>query len=153
MRNLTYLSWIVYALIISGYIVAMASPQGSIAGYSCVVIGLFSLIVLKMVPLSHDQKITFSSFLPMMPFILVLGLSSWLLAINVKYSKNIQKGNVTNDYTKFNVINFILLLAELIILQMRDFKYGTMVVSLLASFQLVIIFVLQMNLEYFITDG
>ena len=153
MRNLTYLSWIVYALIISGYIVALALPQGSIVGYSCVVIGLFSLIMLKMVPLSHDEKITFSSLLPMMPFILVLGLSSWLLAINVKYSKNIQKGNVTNDYTKFNVINFILLLAELVILQMRDFKNGTLVVSLLASFQLVIIFVLQMNLEYFITDG
>lgn len=153
MRNLTYLSWIIYALIISGYIVAMAFPQGSIVGYSCVVIGLFSLIVLRMVPLSHEQSITLSSFLPMMPYILVLGLTSWLLAINIKYSKNIQEGNVTADYKKFNVINFILLLVDLVILQMKDFKYGTMIVSLLASFQVAIIFVLQMNLEYFITDG
>jgi hypothetical protein len=153
MRNLTYLGWITYALIISGYIVAMAFPNASVIGYSCVVIGLFTLIVLKMVPLTHVPSLTLASFVPYVPMIVVLGICSWLLAINVKYSKNIEKGNVTDEYKTFNSINFVLLLAELIVLKMDNFAYTSSVVSFIASFQLLTVFIIQMNLEYFMTDG
>lgn len=153
MNNVVYLSWLTYALIISGYIVTIAFPQGSIAGYSCVVVGLFTLLVLKLVPLTHVPSLSAGMFLAYIPMIVVLGIASWLLAINIKFSNEIQKGNVTSEYKTFNIINFILMLAQLVILKMSDLSQSTAIVSLIASFQLIVVFVMQMNLEYFVTDG
>ena len=31
--------------------------------------------------------------------------------------------------------------------------YATTLISLVASFQIIVVFIMQMNLEYFITDG
>jgi len=82
-----------------------------------------------------------------------LGISSWLLAINIKFSKQIQKGNVTKEYNTFNTINFILMLIQLVTLKLKNFEYSSLVIALIASFQLVTVFIMQMNLEYFVTDG
>jgi hypothetical protein len=153
MKNVAYLSWITYALIISGYIVSLASPNASVIGYSCVVVGLFSLIILQLVPLTHKPQLSLSMFIPYVPIIVVLGLSAWLLAINIKYSTQLQKGNVTGEYKTFNTINFILMLLQLIILKMNTLEYKTAAVSFIASFQLIVVFIMQMNLEYFVTDG
>jgi len=153
MKNVDYLSWITYALIISGYIVSIASPKASVIGYSCVVVGLFSLIILKLVPLTRAPQISLSLFMPYIPIIVVLGISSWLLAINIKFSKQIQKGNVTKEYNTFNTINFILMLIQLVTLKLKNFEYSSLVIALIASFQLVTVFIMQMNLEYFVTDG
>ena len=153
MNNLSYLTLLTYAVIISGYVVAMAFPQGAVAGYSCVVAGLFTLLLLKLVPLTHVPEIKFAIFVPLLPMIFILGISVWLLSINIKYNKNIQKGNVTDEYKTFNSISFVLLLLQLVLLYKKDMPYSTSVISFIASFQLIVIFILQMNLEYFITDG
>ena len=39
--NVTYLSYITYALIIAGYLVTMFLPSASIQGYSTVVAGMY----------------------------------------------------------------------------------------------------------------
>ena len=153
MKNITYLSWITYALIISGYIVSLASPQASVVGYSCVVVGLFSLIVLQLVPLTRQTEVSLSMFIPYIPIIVVLGITSWLLAINIKFSNELQKGNVTDEYKTFNTINFVLMLVQLVILKMNVLEYKSAMVAFVASFQLLVVFVMQMNLEYFVTDG
>lgn len=153
MNRLKYLSWLTYALIISGYIVAMAFPPGAVPGYSCVVAGLFTLIVLKTVPLTHVPELKISSFIPILPMIAILGISVWLLVINIKFSKNIQKGNVTNEYKTFNNISFVMLLAQLMIIASPQIPFKTSLISFIASFQIIVVFILQMNLEYFITDG
>lgn len=153
MKNITYLSWITYALIISGYIVSLASSEASVVGYSCVVVGLFSLIVLQIVPLTRQPELSVLMFIPYIPIIVVLGITSWLLAINIKYSKQLQKGNVTNEYKTFNVINFILMLVQLVVLKMNTLEYKSAIVAFVASFQLLVVFIMQMNLEYFVTDG
>ena len=153
MRNIAYLSWITYSLIISGYLVSMIFPQSSVVGYSCVVAGLFTLIILRLVPLTQVPSITYKTFLPHLSLIMVLGICCWLLAINVKFSKNIRSGHVTSEYNTFNIINFILLMAQLIVIKLKNFEFTTSVVSFLLSFQIVTVFILQMNLEYFTTDG
>lgn len=153
MRNILYLELLTYALVISGYIVAMVFPEGAVAGYSCVVAGIFTLVILKAVPLTHVPKITMEVIVPLLPMLVILGLCTWLLSINIKYSKNIQKGNVTSEYKSFNSISFVLLLIQLVLLYKNDIPYATSVVSFIASFQLIVIFILQMNLEYFMTDG
>ena len=153
MKNVDYLSWITYALIISGYIVSIASPKSSVIGYSCVVVGLFTFIILKLVPLTKSPQLSLSLFMPYIPIIVVLGISTWLLAINIKFSKQIQSDNVTKEYKTFNTINFILMLIQLVTLKLKNFQYTSLVVALIASFQLVTVFIMQMNLEYFVTDG
>ena len=153
MKNVTYLSWITYALIISGYMTSLFSAQASVVGYSCVVVGLFTLIVLQLVPLTREPKISISMFIPHIPIIVVLGITSWLLAINIKYSKQLQSGNVTDEYKTFNTINFVLMLIQLVILKMKTLEYKSAMIAFVASFQLLVVFVMQMNLEYFVTDG
>ena len=153
MKNLFYLSLLTYAVIISGYVVAMAFPQGAVAGYSCVVTGIFTLLLFKLVPLTHIPEISLKMFFPIMPMIIILGISVWLLSINIKYSKNILKDNVTSEYKTFNSISFVLLLMQLVLLYKNDMPYSTSVISFIASFQIIVVFILQMNLEYFMTDG
>lgn len=161
MKNISYLESITYALIVAGYIVALVIPQGagSISGYATVVVGLFTLIMLKMVPLTHMQELKWQMFSGMIPMIVVLGISIWLLTINIKFSKHIEKGNVPKDYTMFSVLSFILLFLQLILIYKDDYDTTSWIVlpswiiSFLASFQFIIVFIMQMNLEYFITDG
>lgn len=153
MNRISYLTWITYALIIAGYIVAMSFPQGAVPGYSCVVGGLFSLIILIIVPLTHVPQLSFGLFAPLFPMLVVLGISAWLLAINVKYSKYIQENNLTREYKTFNVINFILLLVQLVVMGNNKLEYKSLIISFIASFQLIVVLILQMNLQYFITDG
>ena len=140
MNRIKYLTWLTYAVIISGYIVAMAFPQGAIPGYSCVVAGMFTLVILKIVPLTHVPDISLKLFIPLLPIIAVLGITVWLLAINIKYQKNIVKGNVTSEYSAFNTISFVLLLAQLIILGSPQIPYKTSLVSFIASFQIIVVF-------------
>jgi len=161
MKNIIYLELITYALIVAGYIVAIIFPQGvgSVTGYSTVIIALFTLIVLKMVPLTHVQGLKWQMFIPILPIIVVLGICVWVLVINIKFSKHIAKGNVPRDYTTFNILNFILLFLQLIMLYKSDLDTSawlvspSWIISFLASFQFIIVFIMQMNLEYFITDG
>jgi len=152
--NVTYLSYLTYALIISGYLVTMFMPQSSIEGYSCVIAGLFFYMMLKLVPLTKATNVSLSMFLPFLPIIAILGIVSWTLAINVKYSKNIRKGDVTNEYKTFNFVSFILLLFQLgLLARLHTMPYATTLISLIVSFQILVVFIMQMNLEYFITDG
>lgn len=153
MNRVLYLTLLTYAVIISGYVVAMAFPKGAVVGYGCVVAGLFTLVILKLVPLTHVPNLSVSTFLPMIPIIAILGISSWLLAINIKYSKNIEKGNLTSEYKTFNVMSFVLLLLQLVLIANEGMQFRTALISFICSFQLLVVFILQMNLEYFITDG
>jgi hypothetical protein len=152
--NVTYLSYLTYALIISGYFVTLLMPKSSIQGYSCVVAGLAFYMMLSLVPLTKESNVTLSMFLPFLPIIIILGIASWLLYINVKYSSDIKKDHVTNEYTTFNFLSFVLLLIQLVLLARKNtMPYATSLISLVASFQILVVFIMQMNLEYFITDG
>jgi hypothetical protein len=153
MRNLLYLELITYALIISGYVVSMIFPKDTIAGLSCVSIGLFTLIILRTVPLTHAPEINIGILIPVIPAVIILAISIWILSINIKYSKKIKEGNITEEYKTFNSISFVLLLIQLVLLYKNNIPYSFSIISLLASFQMIIVFIMQMNLEYFITDG
>ena len=161
MKNIIYLELITYALIVAGYIVTIIFPLGvgTVTGYSTVIVALFTLIVLKIVPLTQVQSLNWRMFIPMIPIIIILGICVWLLTINIKFSKDITKGNVPREYTTFNVLSFILLFMQLIMLYKSDLDTSSWlvspswIISLLASFQFIVVFIMQMNLEYFITDG
>lgn len=152
--NVTYLSYITYALIIAGYLVTMFLPSASIQGYSTVVAGMFFYMMLQLVPLTKEANVSLSMFVPFLPVIGVLGIVIWILSINIKYASNIKDGNVTNEYKTFNTLAFLLLLIQLGLLSReKTMPYASTLMALVASFQVIIVFIMQMNLEYFITDG
>lgn len=152
--NITYLNYMTYTLILAGYLVTMYSPRASVVGYSCVVAGLFFYMMIQVVPLTQQANVSFSMFFPFLPIIVVLGVVCWILSINVKYYKKIDRGIVTPEYKTFNVLAFLLLLIQLVLLAKRKtLPYATTLTSLVASFQVIVVFIMQMNLEYFVTDG
>ena len=153
MNNVKYLTYITYALIISGYCVAMFLPKGAIPGYSCVVSGLVIFMVLRLVPLTRPTSVSISSFIPFIPIIMVLGVTVWLLILSIKFSKEINRGILTSEYTTFNNISFVLLLVQLYLLSNRNMPYSTSMVGFVASFQIIAVFIMQMNLQFFTTDG
>lgn len=164
---------LIYAIIVIGYIISFAfsftKHAGSVtAGYSCLAAGLFILVISIMVGREKEKGqdgatgmlkgILFS--LPVSEMI-VLAICIWLLVINVKYSKQIKQEDVTGEYKVFNSITLILVLLQLIILYKnnendptaRGLEGAWYLVALLASFQFISIFITQINLEYFITEG
>ena len=153
MPNVNYLIYITYALIISGYFITFFFPQASIQGYSTVVGGLLFYILLRIVPLTKSATIKLSDFTPFIPMFVILGSVAWILAINVKYYSNIKSGNVTHEYSIFNKIAFFLLMGQMILLARGNKPYNNLLISLISSFQIIVTFIMQMNLEYFITDG
>jgi hypothetical protein len=157
-----YFTILIYALIIIGYIICFAfsftkHPGSVTAGYSCLVAGLFMLMISQMIIQVRDKlpELTGLQQLQILPIpeMTVLAIIIWLLTINVKYSKKIKEDRVTNEYSVFNSISLILLLLQLILLYKNDVQYRTMLIFLIASFQAITIFISQLNLEYFITDG
>ena len=153
LKNVTYLTYITYALIVSGYAVAMFFPQGTIPGYSCVVAGLVIFMVLRLVPLTKPPSLSISNFIPFIPIVMVLGVVVWLLVLSIKYAKELKRGILTTEYTAFNNISFILLLIQLFLLSNPDRPYATSLVAFVASFQIISVFIMQMNLQFFTTDG
>ena len=111
------------------------------------------LIILRTVPLTHAPEINIGVVIPVIPAVIILAISIWILSINIKYSKKIKEGNTTEEYKTFNSITFVLLLIQLVLLYKNNIPYSFSIMSLLASFQMIIVFIMQMNLEYFITDG
>ena len=164
MEKKEYFNILIFALIIVGYIICLAfsftKHAGSVtAGYSCLVTGLFMLIISTMITRLriNRQDQTFSGLnqfkiLPI-PEVAVIAIIIWLLSVNVKYSKKIKDDRVTTEYTVFNTISLVLLLLQLVLLYKTEIKYRTMLIFLIASFQGITIFISQLNLEYFITDG
>ena len=131
----------------------MFLPKGEIPGYSCVVAGLVIFMVLRLVPLSRPANISISNLIPFIPIIMVLGVVVWLLVISIKYSKELEKGILTTEYTAFNNISFILLLIQLYLLSNKNRPYETSIIAFVASFQIIAVFIMQMNLQFFTTDG
>ena len=151
--NTTGLTYLTYALIISGYISTFLFKNGAVPGYSCVVAGFFIYMMLQLVPFVREKNVELKDFLKFLPMIGVLAIVTWTLGINIKYSKKIEEGDVTDEYDTFNQISFFLLLIQLIFLAQKDWEYGPMMIALVGSFQIVVVFIMQMNLEYFNTDG
>lgn len=151
--NTTGLTYLTYALIISGYISTFLFKNGAVPGYSCVVAGFFIYMMLQLVPFVREKSVELKDFLNFLPMIGVLAIVTWTLGINIKYSKKIEEGDVTDEYDTFNQISFFLLLIQLIFLAQKDWEYGPMMIALVGSFQIVVVFIMQMNLEYFNTDG
>ena len=151
--NTTGLTYLTYALIISGYISTFLFKNGAVPGYSCVVAGFFIYMMLQLVPFVKDNDVDLKGFLKFLPMIGVLAIVTWTLGINIKYSKKIEEGDVTDEYNTFNQISFFLLLIQLIFLAQKNWEYGPLMIALVGSFQIVVVFIMQMNLEYFNTDG
>jgi hypothetical protein len=112
------------------------------------------------------------------PVLFLLGVIIWTIIINIKFKDKINKGNVTSEYNKFDLISTILLVIQFLIIikyiinksdnisistinndsilgkayDAFDENAGT-ISYLVGLFNYIILGLIQVSLEYFSTDG
>ena len=158
-------------------------PANSVIwGYGVVLIALFGIMYITFSLASKSemesnvvdfiQTMIFSSF----PVLFLIGIIAWIIFMNITYKTRINKGQVSKDYYMFSTISSFLIVLQIIIIlyyirnQVGDnstnnpnsmmpaiFKQvATQMSSIsyaIGSVNYLIIFVLQIILKYFSTDG
>jgi hypothetical protein len=155
--------------------------SGSLVGYSIITGGLFILLLLQTVlTIKNDTQNKFLEFIKSVfsnqyPLLFLLALFIWITVLNIKHYKNITKNNVTNEYNNFSNIGIFLFFIQLFLLfkvfkQEEDelspepksavgkvmnvlFKNIKLLMLFLAVIQAVVIGIMQINLDFFTTDG
>lgn len=157
-------------------------PANSVIwGYGVVLIALFGIMYITFSLASRSDmesnSIQFikTLFISSFPVLFLMGVIVWLIVMNVTYKTRINKGQVSKDYYIFNSVStFVIILQVMIILyyvrnqvglklnvensmipeifkqlstQMSSISYAV------GSVNYLIVFVLQIILEYFSTDG
>jgi hypothetical protein len=113
----------IYASIIS-FIIGFFSNSATsldayLAGYSVLILGVMMILiilfsnVLKMNVNSSTSVILYSIFMTSGPFILMLGILSFVLYLLVNWRENIIQSNVAPGFTSFNTIILILIMMQL----------------------------------------
>lgn len=101
--------------------------SSAVWGYGIVALSVLSILFItfalttRMTAIGKYNTIEFvmelikGSFVPMLMFVILL----WLISINITYYKQINEGNVADEYGQFSTISSILVVIQLIVL----FKY------------------------------
>ncbi len=173
---------IIYSLIFVAVIV-MYLPGGSIYAYSIMMMALTGILFIKFALMTQiQQQLTFMQifktiFFKSFPILLVLGIVTWLVYINVRWYDKIKEGKVPYEFLDFtNIIN-VLLIFKIFILNniikkefetKNDFNSGNdnlnkivnllsqqseMILYLLSVFGLIMVGFMQVIMDYFLTDG
>ena len=92
-----------------------------LAGYSALVLGVLMILVilfshvLKVTANNSSLQIIYSIFLIAGPFILMLGVISFVLYSLIQYKNNIIEGHISPSYNSFSNIIILLLMLQLFI--------------------------------------
>lgn len=164
----------IYASVISFILGLFTSDKTSLgaylAGYSVLILGvmmiliiLFSNIIKNTVNDSTVQKL-YSIFMTSGPFILILGIISFVLYSLIQYKENIINGHTAPGYNSFSNIIVILLMLQLYILITninterfqatgKISKVTSSIIYLLGILTAISSIILYTILKYYSTDG
>uniref|UniRef100_A0A6C0HBX7 Uncharacterized protein n=1 Tax=viral metagenome TaxID=1070528 RepID=A0A6C0HBX7_9ZZZZ len=130
-----YVSLIVVGIILLFITVgstSMDNLNGTIAGYSLIAAGILILIGFLMMNLStssekkpesltkNNRQIIMSFFYTSGPFLVTVGIISYILYLLITYKDRIAEGNIAPGYVSFANISIILILMQLLL-----FYFGT----------------------------
>jgi hypothetical protein len=158
------------AFIIGFFTESKTSLGAYLAGYSILSLGIMLILitlfknVLKTTANDSMLQILYSILLSTGPFILMLGVVSFILYLLIKYKNNIIDGNIAPGYNSFTNIVVILLLVQLYIVttNINTEKFETTgklskvvssvlyLIGLLTSISSIILYTI---LKYYSTDG
>ena len=106
------------SFIIGFFTDAKTSLGAYMAGYSVFILAIMMILVilfsnvLKVTQNESGMKILYAIFSTTGPFILILGIVSFILYLFIKYKNNIIEGHVAPGFTSFNNIIVMLLLVQ-----------------------------------------
>ena len=158
------------AFIIGSFTESKTSLGAYISGYSVFIIGVMLILtilfanILKTTNNKHWTEILYALIMSSGPFILILGIISFILYLLITYKNNIIDGKVAPGYNSFSNIIVMLLLIQfyLVYTNMNDDRFRTTgklskvtssIIYLLGVLTSISSVILYTILKYFSTDG
>lgn len=172
-------SLIIYIAII-GIIILFIQPSkniysgpasASLWGYGMILIATLGIMFSSFAIISKMENVqtnTFSFikslFAHSIPSFVLIGLLTWLIVLNAQYFKDINQGDVANEYSMYSNVSFFLILIQLWIaydhmqssMRSDNVNYNSRMLSityLLTVTNSLVILIMTIILKYFSTDG
>ena len=171
-----------FILIVIGFIVGFIDVKGAIAGYSLIICALAGLLVIIFALMNREERKNMGFFALLkfllghsMPVLILIGLVSWVLSINISHFERLEKGDLPDEFKQFYVVTTILFFIELSLLysyfqkQFTETKVidntvmaktmelmssqSTMLLYLLSVISTISIGIIQTIVNYYLTDG
>jgi len=160
----------IVAFIIGFFTTATSSLGAYLAGYSVLILGIMMILViifsniLKVSSNSSMLQLCYSIFGSAGPFILMLGIISFVLYMLIYYKNKIINGTISSSYNSFSNIIVILLMLQLFIVinNVNNEKFKTTgklsnitssIIYLLGVLTAISSIILNTILKYYSTDG
>lgn len=160
----------IVAFIIGFFTNSEASLGAYIAGYSVLVFGIMMILVilftnvLKVTANDSSLQILYSILMTSGPFILMLGVISFVLYLLIQFKNNIIEGHIAPGYNSFSNITVMLILAQLYLvinnINTDNFKSSgkmskvtSSIIYLLGVLSGISSIILYTILKYYSTDG
>lgn len=161
----------IYAAVVSfvlGFFTeSTTSLSAYLAGYSVLILGIMMIViilfsnVLKTTGNDNIFQLFYSIMMTSGPFLLILGVISFVLYLLIKYKNNIIEGHISPSYNSFsNIIVILLMLQLFIIINNEKFettgklsKVLSSVIYLLGVLTFISSIILYTVLKYYSTDG
>jgi hypothetical protein len=141
-----------------------------VAGYSVLILGIMMILlilfnsIMKITEGQSSLKILYTIFLTTGPFLLMLGVITFILYLMIKYKSIILDNHVSGGYNSFSNITIILILIQLYIVYTsissdsfeingKMNKVTSSMVYLLGVLSAISSIILYTILKYFTTDG
>jgi hypothetical protein len=158
------------AFIIGFFTNSKASLGAYLAGYSVLILGIMMVLVilfsqvLKVTSNSSTLQLLYLIFITAGPFILMLGIISFVLYLLIQYKNNIIEGHISPSYNSFSNIIVILLMLQLFIVMNnintekfettgKMSKVTSSIIYLLSVLTGISSIILYTILKYYSTDG
>jgi len=160
----------VIAFILGFFTESTTSLGAYIAGYSVLVLAIMMILVilfsniLKITANDSIFQILYTIFMISGPFILILGIISFILYLLINYKDKIIKGNIAPGYNSFSNIIIMLLLIQLYLVYSnintekfeitgRISKVTASIIYLIGVLTAMCSIILFIILKYYSTDG
>jgi hypothetical protein len=155
----------IIAFIIGIFSSGVISINSYISGYVIIILGIMMVLTLLINnSMSTSQGITSSILMTIGPFLLMLGVISFILYLLITYKTNIVEQKVPSGYYTFSNISVVLLLIQLYVVYLninspkfeetgKITKVTASIIYLLGVLGTITSIILYTMLRYFTTDG
>jgi hypothetical protein len=123
LKSINFNLQIGFILVIIGFIVSFIDVKGAIAGYSLIICALSGLLIIIFALMNRDERKNMGFFALLkfllghsMPVLILIGLVSWVLSINISHYERLEKGDLPDEFKQFYLVTTILFFIELSLL-------------------------------------
>jgi hypothetical protein len=154
----------ILAIIIGFFSSGEISINSYISGFSIIILGLLMIMIFFIKYLLQPSNLTPSILVTIGPFLLMIGVMSFMLYLLINYRTNIVEQKATSGYYAFSTIFMILLLSQLYMVYINInspkfeetvniTKLTSSIIYLFGVLETITSIIIYTMLSYFRTDG